>query len=108
MQNLAILHNRNPVTQADGFIEVVGHEHNGFAQAALQANELVLHFFADQGIECRERLVEEPDRWVGDQTPGDADALLLSTGKLMGIEQFAALEPNQFQHPLRLGQAFVP
>ena len=53
-----------------------------FCRSVLQPQELVLHLAADQRIERRERLVEEPELRPDRERAGDADALLLAAGKL--------------------------
>src|SRR4029077_20054122 len=64
----------------------------------LEAQELVLHLPPDQGIERREGLVQEPQLGSDRQRPGNAYALLLTAGKLMGEGGFAPLEPDQADH----------
>ena len=64
----------------------MGDEDDGLVQHALQPHQLVLHLAADQRIERRERLVEEPDLRLDRQAAGDADALLLAAGQLARIE----------------------
>src|SRR3546814_17489905 len=83
----AVLHDGDAVGQADRFVEVVGDEDDGFAQHRLQAQELVLHLAADQRVERRERLVEEPDLRPHRQRAGDADEMLLAarqTARIVG------------------------
>jgi hypothetical protein len=64
----------------------------------LQAHELVLHLAADQRVERRERLVEEPELRLDGERAGDADALLLAAGQLARIVGLAALQPDQLDH----------
>src|SRR3546814_5279226 len=73
----------------------MGEEDDGLAQHRLQAQELVLHLAADQRVERREGLVEEPDLRLHRQRAGDADALLLAAGQLARIIGLAALEADQ-------------
>src|SRR3546814_12392222 len=73
----------------------MGDEDDGLAQHRLQAQELVLHLAADQRIERREGLVEEPDLRLHRQRASDADALLLASGQLARILGLAALENAQ-------------
>src|SRR3546814_3992171 len=76
----------------------MGDEDDGLAQHRLQAQELVLHLAADQRVERRERLVEEPDLRLHRQRAGDADALLLAARQLARIVGLAALEADQLDH----------
>ena len=39
----------------------MSNEKNGFVEHALESQELVLHLFSDQGVECGEGFVEEPN-----------------------------------------------
>src|SRR3546814_15248001 len=73
----------------------MGEEDDGLAQHRLQAQELVLHLAADQRVERREGLVEEPDLRLHRQRTGDADALLLAAGQLARIIGLAALAADQ-------------
>ena len=75
-----------------------------FLQHALQPQELVLHLAADQRIERRERLVEEPDLRLDREDAGDADALLLAAGQFARIEALAAARGR----PARSSRARAP
>ena len=91
----AVLHDGDAVGQADRLVEVVGDEDDGLVQQRLQAQELVLHLAADQRIERRERLVEEPEFRLDGERAGDADALLLAAGQLARVVVLAALQADQ-------------
>ena len=93
-----VLHDPDPVGDADGLGEVVGDEDDGLAQGALQTEELVLHLAPDQRVEGGERLVEEPDVGLDRQRAGDADALLLPARELAREVALAALQPDQPDH----------
>ena len=73
---------RDLVAELDRLVDVVGDEHDGLAQLALQAQELVLQLLAHDRVDGAERLVHQHHRRVGGQRPGDADALLLAAGQL--------------------------
>ena len=53
-------------------------------EVALQPPELAAHAHAKEGVQGRERLVEEEHRGIGDERAGERDALLLSAGELRG------------------------
>src|SRR3546814_21142366 len=72
----------------------MGDEDDGLAQHRLQAQELVLHLAADQRVERREGLVEEPDLRLHRQRARDADALLLAAGQLARTIGIPALEDD--------------
>ena len=91
LHDAAVLHDGDTIGEPDRLVEVVGDEYDGLLQHRLQPQELVLHLTPDQGIERGERLVEEPDVRVGGERTGDADALLLSAGKLVRQIMLAAL-----------------
>ena len=89
----------------------MGDEHDRLLQAALDAQELVLHLAPDQRVEGGERLVEEPQLRLHRQRPGDAHPLLLSARELARegcFTSFQTHELNDAAHPFvafRHGQA---
>src|SRR5438105_13893740 len=54
-------------------------------------------FFRGSRVEVPGRFVGEKNRRIGDQRPGDGDALLLSAGKLRRIVILATAEADAFQ-----------
>ena len=76
----------------------MGDEHDGLVQHPLEAQELVLHLPADERVERRERLVEEPDLGLDRERAGDADALLLATRELVREARLAPLEADEIEH----------
>ena len=101
LDDLAILHDGDAVGQPDRLVEIMGDEDDGLVQHVLQPHQLVLHLAADQRIERRERLVEEPDFRLGREAAGDADALLLAAGQFARIEMLAAAQADQLDHLAR-------
>lgn len=89
-----ILHDRDTVAQANRLVEIVGDEDNGLVQHFLETQKLVLHFAANQRIEGREGLVEEPDlRLHGERAP-NAHALTLAAGELSRIVVLTPFEAD--------------
>ena len=78
LDDLAVLHDREPVGEPDRFIEIMGDEHDCLLEHALEAHELRLHLAADKRIEGGERLVEKPDFGLYRERAGNADPLLLA------------------------------
>ena len=76
---------RDAVAHLDRLVDVVGDEDDGLADVLLQAQELVLQLLAGDGVDRPERLVHEHHRRVGREGPGDADALALPAGQLLGV-----------------------
>ena len=70
------------VGEVEGFVEVVGDEEGGFAEAGEEVAEGGLEFGAGDGVECAEGLVEEEDGGVRGEGAGEADALALTAGEL--------------------------
>ena len=85
--------------------EVVGDEHDGAGHGPLEAEQLVLHVPSDQGIEGRERLVEEQHLGVDGQGPGQADPLLHAARQLLGVVVGPTAEAHHLDHLGRPGQA---
>ncbi len=75
----------------DTVTEIAHHRHGmrdeevGKAEVALKFFEQVHDLRADADIERRDRLVTDNEFWTQDQGAGNADALALASGKLMGI-----------------------
>jgi hypothetical protein len=72
------------IAEVESFVEVVGHEKDGFLEAGEQIAKHVLHFRAGEGIEGSEGLVHEENGWIGGEGTGEADTLALTAGELMG------------------------
>ncbi len=66
---------RDPVAHPHRLVDVVGDDHDGLVELALQAQELVLQAHPHDRVDGAERLVHQQHRRVGGQRPGDADAL---------------------------------
>ena len=95
LHDRAVLHDSDAIGEPNRLLEIVGDEDDGLVQQFLQAHELVLHLPADQRIERREGLVQEPDVGLGGERARDADALLLSAGQFARIVMLASLEADQ-------------
>ena len=67
---------------ASGRLGIVRHHQDRLVQAALQLDHQVQDFVGRLGVEIAGRLVGDDQRRVGDDGPGDADALLLAAGQL--------------------------
>ena len=65
--------------------EVVSHEQVGQAERRLQLVEQIDHAGLDGDVQRRHRLVEHDQPWLQGQRPGDADALPLAAGELLGV-----------------------
>src|SRR5690606_37044826 len=55
----AVAHNRDPVAQEHGLVEIVCDEDDCFTELSLQLDELLLHLAPDEGVECAEGFVHE-------------------------------------------------
>lgn len=93
--DLAVCHDENARAQTQGFRDVVGDKEHGDAGFAVDAGDLLLQTGAGDLVDGAEGLVHEQDLWRRGERPRDADALLLTAGKLGGIalEQFL-VEPD--------------
>jgi hypothetical protein len=81
----AVAHDRDPVADADGLLDVVRDEHDRLAHGLLETEELRLKALADDRVDGGERLVHEQDGGVGRQGPGHPGALALPAGELGGV-----------------------
>ena len=103
----ALTHDRDPVRQREGLVDVVGDENGGDAEAMLQVGQFAAHVLAQAGIEVRQGLVEQQQVRLDDDGAGERDALLLSARQFGGLAPAIALQPHRGQrarHPrLALG-----
>ena len=82
---------------------VVGDHDDRLAQVVDAGPQQGQHLVRGPGVEGAGRLVGQDDRGVGDQRPGDRDALLLAAGELRGQPPAPVAEPDLLQqrpHPL--------
>jgi len=87
------------------FAEIMGDEHDGFAETAGEGAEFTLEFGAGDRIERAEGLVHEQDGRIGGESACDADALALAAGEFAGaaMGEFAGIETDKLEHFLDAG-----
>ncbi len=108
----AVVHHDDQVGERHRLLLAVGDVDEADAELALEALELRPHPDAQERIERGQRLVEEKDRSVGDQSTRQRHPLLLAARELAGQAQRVSLHGNEAQHPggpclpLRLRHAF--
>ena len=92
MRPLRMMARRSPRASASRL--VVGDEHGGEAEPAVQLVDLGAHLVAQPGVEVAERLVEEHQVGPGDEAAGQRDALLLAAAELrrVAVEQRSAID----------------
>ncbi len=74
-------------------------EEEGHAELGLQIGQEVDHSGLDRHVQCRDGLVEHQQLGLERQCPGDADALALAAGELVGVAiGVGGLEPDQPEH----------
>ena len=90
----AAAHDGQPVTERQRLGLVVGDEHRGEAEAAVQLVDLGANLVAQPGVEVAQRLVEQHEVGPSDEPAGKRDALLLSAAELrrVAVEQCAAVD----------------
>ena len=83
-----------PVTERQRLRLVMGDEHGGEAEAAVELVDLGADLVAQAGVEVAQRLVEQDEVGSSDQPAGQGDALLLTTAELrrIAVEQRAAVD----------------
>jgi hypothetical protein len=81
-------------------------------EAFLQTLQLDAHLVAQEGIEVRQRLVEQEHAWLGDERASERHALLLAAGELARVSRAEGAEPDQLEHALdtraQQGRWFLP
>ena len=98
----ALIHDHHAIGHCKSLFLIVGHEHEGDAEASLEAFDLKLHGAPQLVVEGAERLVEEQHQRLVDHGAGDGHALLLAAGKLMRATVRVLFEMHHaqgFQHP---------
>ena len=68
-------HDNDAVAHIDGFIDVVSNQEHGRAASLPEAQHLILHAHACEGVEGPQGLVEEKNFWMIDQRPRQSDPL---------------------------------
>ena len=84
--------------------QVVGDEQVGQAEPVLQVLQQVEHLGLDGHVEGRDGLVADDQLGVEGDGPGDADALALPAGELVGVAALVlggeAYQRQQLRHPV--------
>ena len=93
-QDLAVVHDRDPVAQRLGLVEVVRGEHHG-ATVGVDLRQQVPEVAARLRVERGGRLVEEHHLGVVDQGAGDRQPLQLAAGQLLGPGVGLVVEPDR-------------
>ncbi len=105
LQQLALIHHRDAGAEVDGLLHVVGHQHDGGAEAPLDGHQIFLGLGPDDRVERAERLVHQQHARLGRQRAGDADALLLATrqGVRHAVAELARRQLEQLEQFVDLG-----
>ena len=98
MHHRTVVEQGDAVRQGERFFLVVGHEHGGDPDLALDLLELHLHLPAQPLVQRPEGLVEQQHPGARDERTGQRDALLLSAGELRGPAALQTLELHQREH----------
>ena len=113
LQHAALLHHRDRGRERQRLDLVVGDVDGGDAELALEPLQLVAQRLAQLGVEVGQRLVEQQQRRLDDDRPGQREALLLATGELGGLAVGEVSELHGLEHlgdavgDLLLARAFV-
>ena len=101
LHDTALVDDGDAVTNKTHHRQVVGNEQVGQAPFLLQAGQQVEHLRTDGNIQRRDGLVRHDEFGVQNQRTGDADALALTAGKLMGKPA------GKFRQKTHIGQRLV-
>ena len=103
LDDLAHVHHRDPRGEDLHDAEVVADEQAGEALLALELLEQVEHLGLHRDVERRGRLVGHEQVGLEGEGAGDADALALTTGELVGVAvPEAALQVHAVEQSLDL------
>ena len=95
-----VFHDGNAITQADGFVKIVGNEKRCFVHHGGELKKLILQLTPNQGVQSAERFVHQQNIGVGGQGPGQAHTLLHTTGEFIRITMAPACQLHGFQCPV--------
>ena len=98
LNNLAIIHNENPVAHSQGFFLVVRDKDKGNAQTLLQFPQLILHVRAQLQIQSRQRLIQQNNPRLINDCPRDGYTLALTARQFTNRTALKAFQLNHFQH----------
>jgi hypothetical protein len=95
----AEVHNRHPIADVLNNCQIVGDKEQREIEFLLQFAKQVEHLRLNRHIKSRDRFIGNDKLGFEDQRSGDADALSLSTGELMGKPvSLLAAQPNKLKH----------
>jgi hypothetical protein len=100
LHDAAVLHDGDPVAEAQRLVQVVRDEHDRLAEVALQLDHLLLHLHLDQRVERAERLVHQHHLGLGGERPRQTDALLHAARELGGAARSPAAEADHVERAL--------
>src|SRR3990167_763699 len=98
LDQLAAFHDADTGADAHGLFDVVGDEDDGAPIGLLQLQQHVLHLAALERVEGGKGLVHDDHRGVYGQGAGQADALLHTTGQLMGMFVSEGVQADLLEH----------
>ena len=99
----AEVHDRDPVADVLDDAHVVGDEHVGQAELALELLEQVQDLRLDRHVEGRDGLVADDEVGLEDERPGDPDALALAAGELVWVAAgVPGRQADEVHHPTDL------
>ena len=96
--HLAAVHDHDGIRHGQGLFLVVSDIDKGNVHLALQTLQLQLHLFAQLEVQRAQRLVQQQDLRLVDQTAGDGHALLLAAGHLADAAALKAFQAHDLQH----------
>ena len=97
LQDAPGLEHGHAIRHGEGFLDVVGDEHRGDAETALQLADLAAHLLAQAGVEIAERLVEQQQVRTDHERAGKRDALLLAARELVGVALGQGAETHELE-----------
>ena len=96
----------HPIGQEQRLADIVGHQQDRGPGPGPQVEQLDIEPLPRQGVESREGFVEEQDRWLPGQCPGDRHALAHPARQLVGTGVIEALDPDLAQEDLATLEPF--
>ena len=98
LNNLAVIHNENPVAHSQGFLLVVRDKDKGNAETLLQFPQLILHICTQLQIQSRQGLIQQDNPRLINDCPRNGYTLSLTARQFANRTALKAFQLNHFQY----------
>src|SRR5262245_15424469 len=97
LDDFALQQNGDVVTEVCRLVRIMSHKDNGFVESALQSEQFLLHFLANERIKRAEGLVHQQYRRIHDQGSCKPDALTHASAQTRWFTIVPATQSGQLK-----------